>query len=58
MSGVERYRLDTLTAAQASLDAGNDIDLLRAGLRGHYPQMPEDAAVDVVTFTVEPPDAP
>ncbi|MFE3113831.1 hypothetical protein ACFXKJ_37990 [Kitasatospora indigofera] len=57
MRGVERYRLDTLTATQARLDAGTDIEQLGPGLQGHYPQMPEDAAVDVVTSAVDPLDA-
>jgi cytidine deaminase len=43
VTGSERYRLDKLTAAQAQ------------GLQSHYPGLPSDADVDVVTFTVEAP---
>ncbi|OKI21134.1 hypothetical protein A6A25_37060 [Saccharothrix sp. CB00851] len=55
VTGVERHRLDRLTAAQARLDDGTSIDQLKAGLRDHYPGPPSDAVVEVVTFTVEPP---
>jgi cytidine deaminase len=47
VTGVERRRLDDGTAG----------DRLREGLRRHYPGLPSDAEVDVVTFTVEAPDA-
>ncbi|MFJ5229049.1 ASCH domain-containing protein [Kitasatospora sp. NPDC088391] len=57
VTGVERHRLDRLTAAQARLDPGASVDRFREGLRSHYPGLPADADVDVVTFTVEAPDA-
>jgi cytidine deaminase len=41
VTGTERHPLDKLTAVQAQ------------GLRSHYPGLPSDADVDVVTFTVE-----
>jgi cytidine deaminase len=57
VTGVERHRLDHLTAAQARLDDGTSIDQLKDGLQGHYPGLPSEAEVDVVTFTVEAPGA-
>jgi cytidine deaminase len=56
VTGVERHRLDHLTAAQARHD-GTSIDQLKDGLQGHYPGLPSEAEVEVVTFTVEAPDA-
>ncbi|KUH38127.1 MULTISPECIES: ASCH domain-containing protein [Streptomyces] len=56
VTGVERHRLDRLTAAQARLDDGTSIEQLKSGLQGHYPGLPSDAEVDIVTFTVEAPD--
>lgn len=50
---VERHRLSTLTAEQARLSPGGDVAALVAGLRTHYPEMPQDAEVDVVTFAIE-----
>lgn len=47
VTGVERHRLDD----------GTDVDQLKESLQRHYPGLPDDAEVDVVTFTVEPPDA-
>ncbi|WP_367575206.1 ASCH domain-containing protein [Streptomyces griseoaurantiacus] len=55
--GVERDRLDRLTAEQARLDGFMSVEELNKGLQGHYPGLPADAEVDVVTFTVEAPDA-
>jgi cytidine deaminase/uncharacterized protein YqfB (UPF0267 family) len=57
VTGVERHRFDRLTAAQARLDGVNSIDQFKANLQGHYPDLPSDAEVDIVTFTVEAPDA-
>ncbi|NUP47991.1 MAG: ASCH domain-containing protein [Catenulispora sp.] len=54
VTDVRRYRLDQLTAEQALLDAGTSIEQLKDGLGQHYPDMPDDAEVDVVTFAVEP----
>lgn len=50
VTGVERHRLDRMTAEQARLTPGTRIDELRHGLRSHYPDLPEDAEVDVVAF--------
>lgn len=47
-----RYRLDKLTPAQANLPPDTDMNKYRHGLRGHYPRLPDDAEVDVVTFAV------
>jgi cytidine deaminase len=52
VTGIEHYRLDKLTAAQARLDGIRTIEQLKEGLREHYPGLPDDADVDVVTFTV------
>ncbi|GAB3264557.1 ASCH domain-containing protein [Arthrobacter pigmenti] len=49
---VDRYTLDTLTAEQAKMSSAADVTTLKAGLQSHYPNMPSDATVDVVTFTV------
>lgn len=49
---IDTYGLDTLTAEQAKMSTGADVATLKAGLYDHYPNMPDDAAVDVVTFTV------
>ncbi|GAB7109710.1 hypothetical protein JCM4814A_80250 [Streptomyces phaeofaciens JCM 4814] len=57
VTGVERHRLDRLTAEQARLDGFTSIDQLKKGLQGHYPGLPSDAEVEFVTFTVEAPDA-
>lgn len=55
VTGVERHRLDRMTAEQARLTPGTPIDELRHGLRSHYPGLPEDAEVDVVAFDLTPP---
>jgi hypothetical protein len=39
-----------MTAEQARLAPGTPIDGLRQGLRGHYPDLPDEAEVPVVTF--------
>ncbi|HEY9357203.1 MAG TPA: ASCH domain-containing protein [Arthrobacter sp.] len=52
VTGVERYRLDDITAEQARLAPDTTIEELRAGLRRHYPDMPATAEVDVVTFAL------
>ncbi|MFF7364194.1 ASCH domain-containing protein [Streptomyces sp. NPDC008125] len=57
VTGVERHRLDRLTAEQARLDGDTSIDELRSGLQGHYPGLPSDAEIESVTFTAEAPDA-
>jgi cytidine deaminase len=39
--------------AAAALDVeGTTLDELRAGLREHYPDMPADGEIDLVSFTV------
>lgn len=57
VTGVERHRLDRLTADQARRDGFTSIDQLKQALQGHYPDLPSDAEVECVTFTVEAPDA-
>ncbi|MDQ0955664.1 cytidine deaminase [Streptomyces phaeochromogenes] len=57
VTGIERHRLDRLTAEQARLDGFTSIDQLKKGLQGHYPGLPSDAEIEFVTFTVEAPDA-
>ena len=49
---VDRYSFEGLTVEQAKIPPGSDINALRVGLRVHYPDMPDDAPVDVVTFTI------
>lgn len=49
---IERHPLATLTPVQARLGPDGDLDRLKAGLRGHYPQMPDGALVDVVSFEI------
>lgn len=49
---VEHFSLESLTTEQAGLNPADDIDALRAGLRQHYPDMPDDATVAVVRFAV------
>ena len=53
---VESHRLDLMTAAEARLAEGKSIADLQLGLRSHYPDLPEDAVVDVVTFRLMPAD--
>jgi cytidine deaminase len=56
VAGIDRHALASLTAEQAKLPEGADIEALRDGLRQHYPDMTDDAEVDVVTFSVTPDD--
>jgi len=50
VESIETKRLDELTDEDARLEGGGTADDLRAGLRGHYPDIREDAAVDFVRF--------
>lgn len=52
VTGIEHHRLDELTAAQARVSAGSTMDELKEGLQSHYPDMPADADIDVVSFTL------
>lgn len=52
VTSIERRQLDTLTADEAKLPVGADVNELRSGLQKHYPDMPDDAEVDVVTFSL------
>lgn len=52
---IDSYVLDTLTSEQAKMPSGTDVTTLKAGLQSHYPNMPSDAVVEVVTFTVRQP---
>lgn len=54
ITGVERLLLSELTPESAHLPAGTDMAGQIKGLREHYPAMPADAEVDVVTFTRQP----
>lgn len=54
VTSVTPHRLNNLTAEQAHLAPGTSVESLKAGLRGHYPHLPEGAEVDVVTFALEP----
>ncbi|BDZ48279.1 hypothetical protein GCM10025867_05200 [Frondihabitans sucicola] len=50
---VEDRRVDELTQADAVLENAPSPDLLRAGLRRHYPGLPDDALVQQVAFRLE-----
>ncbi|MER6677282.1 ASCH domain-containing protein [Streptomyces sp. NPDC000983] len=57
VTGIERHRLDRLTTEQARLDGFTSLDEFKKGLQDHYPGLPSDAEVDLVTFTIEASDA-
>ncbi|TSI15942.1 ASCH domain-containing protein [Brevibacterium aurantiacum] len=50
ITSVNTHRLSELTTQILQLQAGSSIEGYVANLRDHYPTMPEDADVDVVTF--------
>ena len=50
VTGVERHRLDLMTPEQAHLGPDGTMAGLRVGLRSHYPDLPDDAEIDVATF--------
>lgn len=52
VTSIGRHPLATLTAEQAQLGPDGDLDRLKVGLRGHYPEIPDDALVDVVGFEI------
>lgn len=54
VTDVADYRLDQMTAEQAHLAPGTPIDGFRQGLRGHYPDLSDEAEVSVVTFELVP----
>ncbi|MFP7834610.1 ASCH domain-containing protein [Marisediminicola sp. LYQ134] len=55
VTAVHRYRLDTLTAEQAHQPPGTDMQLFGQQLReNYYPDMPDDAVVDVAELTITP----
>jgi cytidine deaminase len=58
VTSIERHPLDTMTAEQAKLPNDADITTFKSGLQKHYPDMPHDADVDVVTFSLTPNDNP
>ncbi len=47
---VHRYRLSDLTHERLRLSTGGSVQAYVEGLRRHYPQMPDNAEVDVVDF--------
>lgn len=49
---VEARRLDHLTMDDARRENTDSPERLREGLRQHYPNIPDDASVDVVTFHI------
>jgi hypothetical protein len=56
ITAVHQYRLDTLTAEQAHQPPGTDMQLFGQQLReNYYPEMPDDAVVEVVELTTRPP---
>ncbi|MCJ1712934.1 alpha/beta fold hydrolase [Curtobacterium sp. VKM Ac-2922] len=53
---VRRHRLDTLTAEQAHQPAGTDMAVFARQLReNYYPEMPDDAVVEVAELVVDTP---
>ena len=52
---VTPVRLEQLTRQDLDRENATDLDSLRAGLRGHYPDLPEDAVLDLVTFHLHEP---
>lgn len=50
ITSVDNHRLSELTPQILALQTGSSVTRYIAGLRDHYPTMPEDAEVDVVTF--------
>ena len=58
VTSIERHALNTLTAEHAKLSNGTDITQLRSVLEEHYPEMPDDAEVDVVAFSLDPDVSP
>ncbi|MBD8610112.1 ASCH domain-containing protein [Frigoribacterium sp. CFBP 13729] len=56
VTAVRRHRLDELTAEQARQPAGTDMALFAEQLRENwYPDMPDDAVVEVAELTVATP---
>jgi cytidine deaminase len=55
VTGVKRYLLDRMTPEQAGLRPGTTIGELRASLQDHYPDLPGNAEVDIVTFRLAVP---
>lgn len=47
---METFRIDELTPQILQLKQDSSVDGYVSNLRNHYPTMPEDAEVDVVTF--------
>ena len=47
---VHRYQLSDLTPERLRLGADGSVQAYVEGLRRHYPQMPDEAQVDVVDF--------
>jgi cytidine deaminase len=52
VTAVEHYRLDQITPEQARLAPEASLAGLRQGLQRHYPDMPAEAQVAVVTFVL------
>jgi cytidine deaminase len=50
VTDVASHRLGLMTADDARLGPGMRIEDLRRGLQSHYPDLPEDAVVEVVAF--------
>ncbi|MDN5586828.1 MAG: hypothetical protein L0G69_09740 [Brevibacterium sp.] len=53
---MNTHRLSELTPQILQLQAGSSIEGYVTNLRDHYPTMPEDADVDVVTFRLSAPN--
>ncbi|MDN6374216.1 MAG: ASCH domain-containing protein [Brevibacterium aurantiacum] len=56
ITSVDTCRLSELTPQLLHLREGSSVDSYVANLRKHYPTMPQDATVDVVTFRLSAPN--
>ncbi len=53
VDSVTTLQLNELAPAHATAEGAESVDALHEGLRAHYPDLPDDAEVDVVEFHVE-----
>ena len=56
ITSVDTCRLSELTPQLLHLREGSSVDSYVANLRKHYPTMPQDATVDIVTFRLSAPN--
>lgn len=51
---IETRRFDALTHEDVLLEGASSVDALQEGLRGHYPDISDEATVEVVRFHLDP----